>query len=147
MIVRQATAADHPVWAATLAKLHSEQSAAEFEKELAVVTALPEPYVAFLAFTDDGQAIGMMDATVRNYAEGAPNLRAAYVEDLWIEPKYRRLGAGKQLLRAVEGWARAQGLDWLGSDALIDNELSHSWHLASGFEEIERLVIFGKPLH
>jgi hypothetical protein len=26
------------------------------------------------------------------------------------------------------------------------NETSHDWHRSAGFEEIERLIVFGKPL-
>jgi aminoglycoside 6'-N-acetyltransferase I len=129
-----------------LARLHRNQSAAEFEREIAAFTALPEPYICFLAFSDDGDPIGMVDARVRNYAEGAPNLRAGYVEDLWVEPEHRRSGVALALVAAVEHWARGQGLDWLGSDTELGNVQSQTWHAAAGFEEIERIVVFGKPL-
>ena len=129
-----------------LARLHRDQSAEEFERELAHWSDLTEPYVGFLAFDDSGAPIGMIDARIRNYAEGAPDLRAAYVEDLWVEPGHRGKGVATRLLLAVESWAREQAVNWLGSDALIDNEASHAWHRATGFQEIERLVAFGKPL-
>ena len=145
LIVRRATEADYPIWAAMLARLHPDQTAAEFEAELQTFTQLPEPYVGFLAFEGDRPA-GMIDGRVRNFAEGAPDLRAAYVEDLWVEPEYRRSGAARLLLEAVEAWAREAGLNWLGSDALPDNATSHTWHKAMGFDEVERLVVFGKPL-
>ena len=146
MKIRRATEVDRPAWAAMLAELHDDLSAEEFEREIARVTSLPEPYVGFLAFTDSGEPVGMIDARVRNYAEGAPNLAAAYVEDLWVAAEHRGSGVATALLEEVERWAREQGLDWLGSDATIDNQASHGWHRASGFEEIERLVVFGKPL-
>ena len=126
-----------------LERLHGGQSVAAFEAELAT---LPDDFICFLAFEDGGAPIGMVDAWIRNYAEGAPNLRAAYVEDLWVEPDHRRSGVARALLAAVEDWGRSRGLDWLGSDALIDNGLSHAWHKAVGFDEIERIVVFGKPL-
>ncbi|GAA4709002.1 GNAT family N-acetyltransferase [Sphingomonas lutea] len=143
MIVRRATVADFPAWAEMLAALHGD--IADFAAELPVFTALDQPYVGFIAFDGDA-AIGMIDARERNFAEGAPNLRAAYVEDLWVAPSHRGRGIARLLLDAVEQWARDQGLEWLGSDALIDNEASHAWHRAAGFTEIERLVVFGKPL-
>ena len=133
MIVRQATSDDYPVWAAMLARLHADQSAEEFDRELA--DSLHEPFVGFLAFNEDGEPAGMIDATIRSYAEGAPSSRD--------------IGAGgvaRELLAAVEQWARDQGLDLLGSDALLDNGVSHAWHSAAGFDEIERIVVFGKPL-
>jgi aminoglycoside 6'-N-acetyltransferase I len=146
LIVRRATAADHPSWAAMLARLHDDMSAAEWEAALATFVKLPEPYVGFLAFTDAGEPVGMVDVRIRNYAEGAPDLVAPYVEDLWVDPDFRRHGVAGDLLKAVEEWARQQGFDWLGSDARLDNEVSHRWHRAVGFEETERLVVFGKPL-
>ena len=111
MIVRQATSDDYPVWAAMLARLHADQSAEEFDRELA--DSLHEPYVGFLAFNEDGEPAGMIDATIRSYAEGAPNLRAAYVEDLWVEPGYRRGGrrtciTGRR--RALGARLRGQGV-------------------------------------
>jgi aminoglycoside 6'-N-acetyltransferase I len=146
LIVRRAAAADLPVWAAMLARLHPDMTAAEWEAELATLIELPEPYVGFLAFTQVAEPIGMIDARVRNYAEGAPALRAPYVEDLWVMPEHRGRRVAKQLLQAVEQWARCEGHEWLGSDARLDNETSHAWHSAAGFEEVERLVVFGKPL-
>ena len=129
-----------------LAQLHDDLSAAEFERELARFTVLPEPYVGFLAFKDDGEPVGMIDARLRNYAEGAPDLVAPYVEDLWVHPDHRRQGVAARLLQAVENWARSEGFRWLGSDARLDDDESRDWHRASGFEETERLVVFGKPL-
>ena len=68
-----------------LASLHPNQGAEEFEREIDTFASLEQPYVCFLAFAGNGEPIGMIDARVRNYAEGAPNLRAAYVEDLWVD--------------------------------------------------------------
>lgn len=146
MIVREARHDEHRIWAEMLARLHTDQDAEEFEREIAAFTGLPEPYVCFLAFTDDGEPVGMIDARARNYAEGAPNLRAAYVEDLWVEPGHRRAGVARELLAAVEQWARSEGFDWLGSDTTPDNRLSRDWHRRMGFEEVEQLVVFGKSL-
>jgi len=129
-----------------LARLHDDLSAAELEEELKLFIRLEQPYVGFIAFDDQNDPIGMIDARERNFAEGAPNLRAAYVEDLWVEHEHRRSGVAGMLLSAVEGWARSEGFDWLGSDTTPDNEPSRDWHKRMGFDEVERLVVFGKRL-
>lgn len=144
MIVRRATSADHPVWAQLLSRLHPDQSPTEFEAELQRFTKLEQPYIAFLAESDDSEPIGMIDLRVRNYAEGAEPGPVAYVEDLWVEPVHRRAGVGRALLAAAEQWARDEGLGHLGSDALSDNEDSRAWHLANGFTEVERITVFAK---
>lgn len=144
--VRRATEAEYPVWAEMLAALHPGQSARAFLAEIRDLVALPEPYVAFLAFDEGDRPRGMVDARLRNYAEGAPRLHAAYIEDLWVEPEARGRGVARALLAAVERWAREQGADWLGSDTAPDNHTSRAWHRAAGFAEIEQLIVFGKPL-
>lgn len=144
--VKRAGADDFPIWANMLSRLHTEPSEAEILREIVGLVKLPEPYVAFLAFDADGIPLGLLDARVRNYAEGSPDLHAAYIEDLWVEPHARHLGVASALLAAVEEWARDKGLRWLGSDTSPDNEASQAWHAAAGFHEVYRLVVFGKPL-
>jgi aminoglycoside 6'-N-acetyltransferase I len=142
MIVRPATAADFPAWAAMRRQLWPDGDPDELEGELAGLDA----GLLGLVAEEDGRLIGFAEASVRNYAEGAPPGPAAYLEGIWVEPERRRRGVAQALLAAVEGWARRQGLAWLGSDALLGNHLGHGWHRAAGFDEVERLVVFGKPL-
>lgn len=142
MIVRPATAADFPAWAAMRRRLWPEADPDELERELAGL----DPALLGLVAEEDGRLIGFAGASVRNYAEGVPGGPAAYLEGIWVEPERRRRGVARAMLAAVESWARRQGLAWLGSDALLDNDLSHRWHRAAGFAEVERLVVFGKKL-
>ncbi len=146
VIVRRASSTEYPIWAKMLAKLHGWGTEAEFLSEIPGWLTLSQPMVCWLAFDDTGKPIGMVDARVRNYAEGAPDLYAAYVEDIWVEEEHRRAGVASALLAAVEHWGREQGLNWIGSDTEIDNRLSRQWHADAGFRELEQLIIFGKPL-
>jgi aminoglycoside 6'-N-acetyltransferase I len=140
MIVRPAVAADIPAWAAMRSRLWPDEDPAELERELPGSAG-----TLGLVAEEEGRLIGFAEAAIRNYAEGASG-PAAYLEGIWVEPERRRRGVARALLAAVEDWGRAQGIDHLGSDALLDNEVSHRWHAAAGFGEVERLVIFGKPL-
>jgi len=142
MIVRPATTADFPAWAAMRGRLWPDEDPVELERELTV----EEPGLLGLVAEEEGRLIGFAEASVRSVAEGAPPGPAAYLEGIWVEPERRRRGIGRALLAAVEAWARREDLAWLGSDALIDNRLSHDWHCGAGFAEVERLVVFGKPL-
>jgi aminoglycoside 6'-N-acetyltransferase I len=142
MIVRPAVEADRPAWAAMRRRLWPDEDPAELERELG---ELP-PATLGLVAEAEGLLIGFAEASVRSVAEGAPAGPAAYLEGIWVEPEHRRRGVARALVDAVEAWARRQGLAWLGSDAVIENELSHRWHRRMGFEEMERLVVFGKRL-
>ena len=137
MIVRPATAADHRAWAAMRRRLWPDCEPEELERE--------PPPIALVAEAE-GRLVGFAEASIRNYAEGAPSGPAAYLEGIWVDPGHRRRGVARALLAAVEDWSREQGLDHLGSDALIDNDVSRLWHAAAGFTEVERLVVFGKSL-
>ena len=137
MIVRPAAAADVPAWAAMRLRLWPDCEPEELQRE---------PPLLGLVAEAEGRLIGFAEASVRTYAEGAPPGPAAYLEGIWVEPEWRRRGVARSLLSAVEAWALGQGLSHLGSDALLDNEASHRWHAAAGFGEVERLVVFGKPL-
>jgi aminoglycoside 6'-N-acetyltransferase I len=54
---------------------------------------------------------------------------------------------GRALLEAAENWSRERGYTEMGSDALIDNEVSHAAHLRSGYEIVDRVVNFRKDLY
>jgi aminoglycoside 6'-N-acetyltransferase I len=141
MIVRPVAPGDVAAWARMRAALWPDEDAAELAREAAAMDM-----AAFVAEAPGGGLIGFIELAVRNYAEGAPPGPAAYVEGVWVEPQSRRRGVARHLLAAAEQWGRDRGLAHLGSDALIDNAASHAWHRAAGFAEVERLVVFGKPI-
>ena len=126
-------------------QLWPEEDSNELERELSAMFDLDPPYRVWVA-DDGGNLIGFIEIWVRSYAEGGPPQAAAYVEGIWVAPGNRLKGVGRALFEAAERWARSSGYSWIGSDALIDNEVSHAWHRAVGLGEVERLVVFGKPL-
>jgi aminoglycoside 6'-N-acetyltransferase I len=100
----------------------------------------------FVAEGPDGQLWGMVEADIRPFANPVDEQPCAFVEGWWVDPGVRRTGVGRALIAAVEDWARKRGFHELGSDALLDNVVSHQAHLALGFEERERTVAFRKWL-
>jgi aminoglycoside 6'-N-acetyltransferase I len=100
----------------------------------------------FIALRDDGSRCGFVEAGERAYAEGCATSPVAYVEAWYVDPDVRRTGVGRALLAAAESWARGEGYSEIGSDALLDNLVSHKAHVRSGYAEVERLVVFRKAL-
>lgn len=100
----------------------------------------------FLAERPDGSLCGFVEVGSRPYAEGCESSPVGYIEGWWVDADVRKRGVGRALIEAAEGWARSQGYTELASDALIDNDISHSSHKALGFTEVERLVMFRKSL-
>ncbi len=97
-------------------------------------------------FTDKGTLCGFAEAASRPYADGCITNPVAFLEGWYVDGDMRRRGIGQALLHAVESWARAQGFQEMGSDALIDNRVSQRAHSALGFEEVERAVRYRKKL-
>jgi aminoglycoside 6'-N-acetyltransferase I len=126
-------------------RLWDDFDPAGLDAELGGLEALQTPYAILVADAESG-LVGFAEVPVRSVAEGAPPGPAAYLEGIWVEPDRRRRGIARALLAAAEAWARGRGLAQLGTDALLDNELSHRWHRGAGFAEVERLVVFGKAL-
>lgn len=102
-------------------------------------------FAAFIACRD-GTAIGFVEATLREYADGIEPGRTAYLEGLWTAKTERRRGVARLLLGAVEDWAVAEGCDHIGSDADADNSDGAGWHAALGFAEVGRTVNFARAI-
>jgi RimJ/RimL family protein N-acetyltransferase len=68
-------------------------------------------------------------------------------EHAWFaDASLRGRGVGAALVAAAEEWGRSQGCTELASDTTIDNEGSAAAHRALGFEEVDRIICFRKPL-
>jgi aminoglycoside 6'-N-acetyltransferase I len=89
---------------------------------------------------------GFIEIGERAYAEGCDTSPVAFIEGWYVDPDLRRSGVGAKLVEAAEVWARAQGYKEMGSDLLIDNDVSLRAHLALGFHEVERLIALAKKL-
>lgn len=100
----------------------------------------------FIAERADGSVCGFVEVGTRAYADGCDTSPVGYVEAWWVDADMRRCGLGRALLAAAENWARDMGYTEMASDALLDNTVSHEAHKHSGYEEVERLVVFRKSL-
>jgi aminoglycoside 6'-N-acetyltransferase I len=110
------------------------------------VGKVAEPLEVLIAFDDQEQAIGLIELSIRPYAEGCDSDRVAFVEGWYVDPHARGKGVGDALMGAAEAWARSQGCTELGSDAEVDNLSSASAHRAVGFIEAGVIRCFKKSL-
>jgi aminoglycoside 6'-N-acetyltransferase I len=135
-------------WAALRAALWPASSAAEHRAELeGILVARDAGSVAFVAVTAWGAVVGFAEATLRHdHVNGCDTSPVAFLEGIYVRTDLRRHGIAQALCHAVEAWGRAAGCTEMGSDADLANVESHSFHIAVGFEERERVVFFRKPL-
>lgn len=117
------------------------------EAELDAVLAVPTSRgITLVAESDDGRLVGFAELAVRPFADGCHTSPVAYLEGIWVDPEARRGGTASKLVREGEAWARSLGLTEIASDCEIDNRVSLEFHLASGFEEVQRSICFRRSL-
>jgi aminoglycoside 6'-N-acetyltransferase I len=139
VVIRPYSAADHDEWGRMRTALWPGQD------DMTAWLARPDATV-IVAARAGGVLCGFAEAGERAYADGCESSPVAYLEGWYVDPDTRRQGVGGRLVRAVEEWARARGLQELASDTLLDNVDSQRAHERLGFAESERHVLFRKSL-
>jgi aminoglycoside 6'-N-acetyltransferase I len=104
------------------------------------------PATVLLAELRAGGVIGFAEVDLRPYADGCRSSPVGYLEGWYVAPEHRKRGVGRALMEASEDWARHRGCTEMASDTPLDNSVSQSAHRALGYEEVERLVHFRRPL-
>ena len=141
--VRKMGSSDRLIWAEMRALLWPEATASALAEQLHETIGSDEAW-GFLAETAAGVAAGFAEVEVRKYANGCDSRPVPFLEGIWVKPEYRRQGVGLRLIEYAEAFLAERGFRELGSDALLDNRISHASHLAWGFSETERVVYFRK---
>ncbi len=146
MTIVEATPAHIEPWSRMRAQLWPEDSTQSHARDIQATYLAGDPdRIALIGLDEDFGAKGFAEATVRHdYVEGCGTSPVAFVEGIFVAPEVRVRGLGRYLVLAVESWGRARGCRELASDALIDNQASHAFHEATGFEETLRVVYFRK---
>ncbi|MEO8699089.1 MAG: GNAT family N-acetyltransferase [Kofleriaceae bacterium] len=107
-------------------------------------TVLAYPGVFVLA--DAGCLHGFLVMAWRPWVAGCADSPVAFIEGWWVAPELQRRGWGRALVAAAETWASERGACELASDSHADNAGSLAAHRAVGFAEVERTVLFHKPI-
>jgi aminoglycoside 6'-N-acetyltransferase I len=143
--VRQMGRADREAWARMRAALWPDASAEEHGKDVAAMLADATGW-GFVAQNNDGAPVGFAEITIRPFANGCDSRPVPFLEGIWVEPRFRRQGVGALIVEHVEAFVAARGFGEIGSDALIENHISHAAHRGWGFCETERVIYFRKLL-
>ena len=102
-------------------------------------------YIALIALLNN-QPVGFAEASMRPYVNGCLYRPVGFLEGIWVEPQFQRRGVGGALVQFCEMWSKENGAKELGSDAYLENKISHLSHQNWGFEMTEKVVYFRKKL-
>jgi aminoglycoside 6'-N-acetyltransferase I len=145
-MIQRCTPLDHNGWLPLRAALWPD-SGADSDHDKHSILSSPERYLVLVFSEENGNALGFAEASIRtDYVNGTDSSPVAFLEGLYVQPAKRGQGIARQLVAGVEQWAGEMGCTELASDALVENQVSHSMHEALGFEETERVVYFLKGL-
>lgn len=141
------TSSRDAAWLQLRMSLWPDASAVEHQQDMDDQVRSPDRYVQFLVRADDGQAIGLAEASIRtDYVNGTDSSPVAFLEGLYVVPEARRRGAARALIAAVRVWAAGKGCRELASDTGLENLVSQAAHTRLGFKETERVVYFNMTL-
>lgn len=119
-------------------------SADDFEREVSEI--LNADHLASFVAEQEGTLVGFVEVSLRAYAEGCESSPVGYLEGWYVAPNHRKTGVGRRLVKTAEDWARAKGCTEMASDSEVSNTPSHRAHARLGYQEVERIVCFRKPL-
>ena len=146
--LRPAEPRDRDEWTRMRCALWPDATAEEHGEEMEGFFVNRGRLPVFVAVLDrgDGRLGGFVEASIRPYVDGCRSDQVGYVEGWWVDDDLRRQGWGRALLERAEGWARSRGCWEMASDTHLDNLTSQRAHQASGYQEVERIVIMRKVI-
>jgi aminoglycoside 6'-N-acetyltransferase I len=122
------------------------QSLEEDEDEMRAIIAKSDAEVFVIERADGKSLAGFVEVGTRSVVDGCLSSPVGYIEAWYVDPDIRQSGFGRALLDRAEKWAIAQGYTEMGSDALIDNDVSHAAHKKCGYIEVDRVITYRKSL-
>lgn len=146
MNIRLVTKKDFNEWLAMRRALWPDCPLLKHRKEMAEILADRKDQPAWVAEALDGELAGFLEASVRNYADGAGRQNVGYLEGWYVKPKNRKQGVGRALVKAAEEWAVGRRFSHMGSDTWVGNRNSYKAHKSMGYRDVGRDVHFIKKL-
>ena len=99
------------------------------------------------AYRLNNKLVGLLTCSIkREYVAGCDTNKVAYLEGLYVLPKYRKQKIATQLIKHFELWARKKGCTELASDLEISNKASLQFHNKMGFEVVEKTIHLKKEI-
>ena len=98
----------------------------------------------FVALRQDGSVVGFTQL-FPSYSS-ASAARVFILNDLFVAPAARRIGAGSLLLRAAAGFARSAGAVRLTLSTEVTNQAAQALYEAEGWKQQTDFLVYGLTL-
>ncbi len=144
-VIRAARLADRAEWLRLRCTLWPDHDPIDLERELDQISQ-DERAATFVAEAADGKLVGMLEAALRDGAEGCRTHPVGFIEGWFVEPPFRGRGIGRRLAEAAETWARGRGCTEMASDTTPGYPESPRAHAAAGYDRAGTTLHFRKSL-
>lgn len=144
-MIKRAKIEDANVLAALAIQMWKDNDLKDLEKEFCKLTMNGDA-ACFLKYVEDKPIAFAQCGLRHDYVEGTESSPVGYLEGVFVSEGYRKQGFAAELLSECEKWAREKGCTEFASDCEIGNIDSLRFHMALGFEEVNRIVCFRKAL-
>ncbi|MFD1970800.1 aminoglycoside 6'-N-acetyltransferase [Trinickia caryophylli] len=143
--IRAVLLSDIPLWCSLRHLLWPHASLDEHAHEAKRLLPRLDRYVAFLAVSSCGEALGFAEAAIRHdYVNGCDTSPVVFLEGIYVVPRMRHQGIAAALCAAIQQWGASHACEEFASDTAVDNVDAQALHRALGFQETERVVFFRK---
>ncbi len=144
-MIKPAYIEDARILAELAIKMWNDTTVSELQKSFEGLIASGNA-MCFIKYVNK-KAIGFAQCQLRkDYVEGTDSSPVGYLEGIFIEKEYRKCGYAKELLKECENWAKKEQCKEFASDCELVNEESLHFHIAMGFEEVNRIICFKKDI-
>ena len=144
-MIKRATTEDAGQLARMAIQLWTEHDPKALEDEFRKLAENDEA-ACFIKYLEDAPVAFAQCQLRRDYVEGTESSPVGYLEGIYVSEGYRKKGYAAELLSECEKWAREKGCTEFASDCELDNMDSLRFHMALGFEEVNRIICFRKDL-
>lgn len=144
-MVKTATNTDSSTLAELAIQMWDSATVAELETDFSKITS-SETAVCFIKYYED-IPVGFAQCGLRtDYVEGTESSPVGYLEGVFVKEEYRNKGYARELVHTCEKWAKDKGCSEFASDCELSNVNSLKFHLATGFDEANRIICFRKNI-
>jgi ribosomal protein S18 acetylase RimI-like enzyme len=148
--IRKATPADYDGLCRTaeaLALLHRTHLPERFQRPEGPVREreyllgrIADPNVLFLVADDAGLVVGHLQASLID-TPPLPTIRPrlyAYINEIVVQPEYRRQGLGRRFMAEAEAWAVTRGASSIELGTYEFNTEAHEFYFRLGYTTLHR---------
>ena len=146
MLIRPYKDSDWDEWFRMNQALFPAQSLEEDEDEMRSIIARTDAEVFVVERPDGISLAGFVEVGTRSVVDGCLSSPVGYIEAWYVDHDIRKTGFGRKLLQRAENWALEQGYSEMGSDALLENHVSHEAHKRCGYIEVDKVITYRKSL-